>query len=104
MTTNMGLPKVPKSAALDGKEFAGTRLRRGMGNAGQSYGAPFRRELGNVSISENLDASQHLKTTLAHLQDRLDCIPPLAVAIFDEPSHDDCAGRCHDGESIGWNA
>ncbi len=93
MTTNMGTPESPEGLRhWTAKSLLAHRLRRGMENAGRSYGAPFRRELKNVSISENLDASQHLKTTLAHMQDRLDCIPPLAFAIFDEPSHDDCAG------------
>ena len=91
MTANMGTHGNPEGVPhWTAKSLLAHRLRRGMQNAGRGYAAPFSRELRNVSIP--CDAPEDLKSTLRHEQERVDCVSPLAFAIFDEPPHDACAG------------
>ena len=93
VTANMGTPNSPEGLPhWTAKSLLAHRLRRGMQNSGRYYGTPFSRELRDVRIPDGLDAPQGLETALGHLSERVNSISPLAFAIFDEPSHDDCVG------------
>ena len=91
MLANMGTPASPEGLPhWTAKSLLAHRLRRGTQNEGRRYGAPFSRELRNVSVPEG--APKDLQSTMDHVQDRVDSISPLAFAFFDEPPHDDCDG------------
>ena len=93
MKVNMGSQGSPESVShWTAKSLLAHRLRRGMQNAGRLYGSPFRRQLRNIVFPESAEVPVGLEVAVQRVEERVDPISPLALAVLHEPAHSGCTG------------